>query len=293
MQRLWESITPREFGIPTPEVTTPELKALDGRIRKVMTWIPGMNVRKDGTFYFVLWHGGDMKRFFAAGGDAEHVIVHFLTYDSGVINPWWNPGAFEKRVERAKEEWHGVKYLVSPDFSSWANMPVVTQLMNHYRSMVVTRDLLKAGFTVVPNICWSCPQLLKVMIDSWPCGLPLVMLDLNHVGRSGVSDSLTQRGLEYLKTHGHKRYVIYSGNEQVVKFAARSLGESANILWTPSRIRVLGEYGKAIAKLTKEKSKANGQMTSSVRASSPGSKGGAVAGTPVTGKGKLIKKAAK
>lgn len=118
----------------------------------------------------------------------------------------WGKASFHKRVAKMRAK--GVTRVVAPDFSSWADMPLVAQLYNYYRSMVVTCDLVQAGFQVVPNVCWSAPQLFPLCARLWPDTYPAVLVDGNHVE--------TMSGVTY------NRELFWRGALAVVKSGVRA-----------------------------------------------------------------------
>ncbi len=164
----------KEWGIPLFEQKCPKFKGT------VFTWIPGVRVDV-ADWYLILYHTGDLRRYGEAGGDYSKVIVHFLTHDAGVIEPLWG-NKLSTRIRFLLDL--GITHIIAPDFSAWALLPLAVQLYEHYRSMVVTHDLCQAGFTVIPNVCWSSPQLREINLTSWNLeDQQTILVDANHTGR--------------------------------------------------------------------------------------------------------------
>jgi hypothetical protein len=198
-----------------------------------MPWLPGMK-GDVADWHLITYHFGDIRRYFAAGGKPEKLVVHFLSYDTGVINPLWGKATFHARVKRLQDA--GVTTLITPDFSSWAEMPIVEQLWNHYRSLVVSCDLATAGFWLVPNVAWSAPQVTRLMVNSWPHGLPCVLVDANHIHtvEGTLNAQIFRQGLDVLRQSSPKRVIVYKNRPLPADWT-----QGLNVSWCPSRIAAL------------------------------------------------------
>lgn len=75
----------------------------------------------------------------------EGKAVHFFIDDYQFERIWNNP---DKYIEKLK------KYVcvTSPDFSPYGDMPLATQIYNHYRKHWIGRYLQEKGVTVIPTI---------------------------------------------------------------------------------------------------------------------------------------------
>ena len=180
-----------------------------GEFGDCSSWIPGVKHCFDSSF--VLYHTGDLKRFFQSGGDPSSLVVHFLSYDNGAINPLWNPGPAKKRFQFLKGL--GVKRIVSPDFSSWADAPLILQLWNYFRSASVTKDFITAGFEIIPNVCWSSPKLFNFSIGIWG-KLKKALIDANHVGKDPLMAQVFWAGAEYFHRLNPDTEIVFYGNER-------------------------------------------------------------------------------
>jgi len=125
---------------------------------------------------------GDVGRYFKAGGKPENLILHFLDFDTGRIDPLWSVNGFKRRIDIFKE--NKINAIISPDFSSWADYPYAVQIYNYYRSSVLTNDFSKAGFDIIPNVCFSAPKLNNISISVWGNRQDLILIDANHIGRN-------------------------------------------------------------------------------------------------------------
>lgn len=242
MRDLWSKVTPEALGFPRFPVEG--CLPLTG---KAVAWLPGMKASGTADWYFITMHTGDIKRYAAAGGDMQRAVIHHLTYDSGVINPLWGSHSFKKRVERMKSL--GIKNVVAPDFSSWADFPVAVQLHNYYRSLVVACDFVLAGFKVLPLVCWSAPQIAHISIKAWPTNASTICVDATHLNTvtSSFNQELFWHGARELKQSlEYGSLYLWANSENVVRRWQREIGSAG---WIPSRAFMLNK----LCKLKKEK----------------------------------------
>jgi len=208
---------------------------------KMCAWLPGMKTDQYD-WHFITWHTGDINRYKLAGGDPERMIIHHLTYDSGIIDPLWGTETFKKRCDRMRE--FGVKYIVAPDFSAWADMPLVLQLYNTYKSAVVAVDLIKAGFEVVAHTYWSAPQIHGVQLSTVSAA-KMVLVDACHI-KTGLSDFNAQMfwagAKEMISRLPDVRVLLWCAADVTMQEWKARIGE--NVQWVPSRTRMLRELTK-------------------------------------------------
>lgn len=90
--------------------------------------------------------------------------VHFFLDDYQFERLWNNP---EKYVEKLKK----YEAVASPDFSPYGNMPLATQIFNHYRKHWVARYLQERGVKIIPTIrASSDKRSLEFYLDGEPKG---------------------------------------------------------------------------------------------------------------------------
>lgn len=77
--------------------------------------------------------------------EKAHTGVHFFIDDYQFERIWNNPELYVDVLEQ-----YGA--VIAPDFSPYGDMPLATQLFNHYRKHWVARYLQEAGVTVIPCI---------------------------------------------------------------------------------------------------------------------------------------------
>ena len=74
-----------------------------------------------------------------------HKGVHFFIDDYQFIRIWNNPDAYVNKLSQ-----YGA--VISPDFSPYGDMPLATQIFNHYRKHWVAKYLQERGVNIIPCI---------------------------------------------------------------------------------------------------------------------------------------------
>ena len=93
--------------------------------------------------------------------DFNRAAVHFFLDDYRFETVWSRP-------ERALEHLHKYRILLTPDFSLYADWPLVMQQWNVYRSRWCGRYWQELGFQVIPTVSWSTPESFKFCFDGLP-----------------------------------------------------------------------------------------------------------------------------
>ena len=138
-------------------------------------WIPHVHV-DCADWVFLPRSRSRIRAFLKAGGNPEHIIIEHYVHDAGGLDPLWNSTAFLKWTQDLKD--FGVRYIVAPNFSMWADAPVVLQLHSIYKTAVTTRDYADSGFKVIPDLQVESPTTGHIAIQLWPRDLPVYMLGL-------------------------------------------------------------------------------------------------------------------
>lgn len=248
MGNPWAEMTAAHLGFPKfPAAACSE--EFRGRL---MQWING--VRTDmADWYFLRYSASEIKNYIRAGGDPGKLVIHHLTYDEAVINPLWGTDTFMKRAELMHEL--GVKYVVGPDFSSWADEPYAVQLYNYYRSMVVTCDFAKAGFVTIPNVTWSAPALSRLTINMWPPNMKAIVIDVQHMGpiekESFNQQMVLNGGLLVREWIGDYRphMILVGTTPKIMGWWRANVCE--NSTWLPSRGAMVANLSDTIKKATR------------------------------------------
>ena len=93
---------------------------------------------------------GDIKEwipfnYVLSDKDPTGKAVHFYIDDYQFERLWKNP---DKYIEKLKQ----YVAVASPDFSPYGNMPLATQIFNHYRKHWVAKYLQDRGVNIIPTI---------------------------------------------------------------------------------------------------------------------------------------------
>lgn len=90
--------------------------------------------------------------------------VHFFVDDYQFERVWNNPRAYIDKLSRYAA-------VMAPDFSPYGDMPLATQIFNHYRKHWVAKLWQECGITVIPTIRSSTdPRSLDFYLDGEPSG---------------------------------------------------------------------------------------------------------------------------
>lgn len=112
---------------------------------------------------------GDIKEWIGfnyvlSDKEPEGKAVHFFIDDYQFNRIWNNP---EKYVDKLRK----YEAVLTPDFSPYADMPMATQIFNHYRKHWVGRFLQENGVKVIPTIRASRDdRSFKWYLDGEPKG---------------------------------------------------------------------------------------------------------------------------
>ena len=90
--------------------------------------------------------------------------VHFFIDDYQFERVWNNPTIYIEKLQRYAA-------VMAPDFSPYGDMPLATQIFNHYRKHLVARYWQDYGITVIPTIRASTDRRsLEWYLDGEPSG---------------------------------------------------------------------------------------------------------------------------
>lgn len=100
----------------------------------------------------------------------ENTCVCFYQYDHifDGIHGLYNSIIYqdEERLNKFRERFKGVKYIISPDYSLFGDFPNALQIFNIYKSRVCMAWLLEnTDAIVIPNIRWSYPFTFDYCFD--------------------------------------------------------------------------------------------------------------------------------
>ena len=100
----------------------------------------------------------------------ENTCVCFYQYDHVFdgIHGLYNSIIYkdEKRLEKFRERFKNIKYIISPDYSLFGDFPVSLQMFNIYKSRICAAWLqANTKAVVIPNIRWTLDFSYKFVFD--------------------------------------------------------------------------------------------------------------------------------
>lgn len=127
------------------------------------TWAGHEATPDDGKTWW-LWNYGVAQR---KNLPADRAVLCFYTYDE-YFESWWGEPAFQTtKVINA-----GIKYVVVPDFSFYAEYPTALQIYNTYRAQWLGRFFQESGLKVIPRLQFSITDDGK-SLDFCMAGIPM------------------------------------------------------------------------------------------------------------------------
>ncbi len=93
--------------------------------------------------------------------DFNRAAVHFFLDDYRFETVWARP-------LRALEHLSKYRILLTPDFSLYADWPLVMQQWNVYRSRWCGRYWQELGYQVIPTVSWSIPESFTFCFEGLP-----------------------------------------------------------------------------------------------------------------------------
>lgn len=91
----------------------------------------------------------------------KDLSVHFFLGDYLFERCWVNPN---KNADLLKQ----FKFILSPDFSQYTDMPKAMKVWQHYRKMWLSSYWQKNGLKVIPTACWSDEESFEYCFDGMP-----------------------------------------------------------------------------------------------------------------------------
>lgn len=130
--------------------------------------------------------------------------VHFFLDDYQFNRLWTN-------IDRYVPMLLGFRYVMSPDFSMYADFPKAIQIYNHYRKHWIGAYLQEAGIRVIPTISWSTPDSFEWCFDGEPIGGTVAISSIGCMN-SNVRKELFLTGYTEMVQRLHPEKIIFYGN---------------------------------------------------------------------------------
>lgn len=129
--------------------------------------------------------------------------VHCFVDDYQFIRYWNNPDTYIPILKRFQS-------VLSPDFSTYADMPLAMQIYNHYRKHWLAAYWQLHGITVYPTISWSTQDSYEWCFDGEPKG-GIVAVSSVGTQKNKESQKLFLQGYEEMMKRLDPPFVIFYG----------------------------------------------------------------------------------
>lgn len=134
----------------------------------------------------------------------NHTGVHFFIDDYQFERIWNRPDDYIPQLKK-------YACVTSPDFSPYGDMPLITQLWNHYRKHWVGCYMQQHGITVIPTIRASTdPRSLKWFLDGEPKD-SIVIVSSMYKDHTEEEKQYSQRFWDTIKKEIHPIKVLIYG----------------------------------------------------------------------------------
>lgn len=116
----------------------------------------------------------------------DRMVMAFYTYDK-YFDCWYDdPARYVGKMINL-----GIKYAMMPDYSEWADDPLVLNLHSTYRSRWVARYMQEVGVKVIPNLSWPYGDRAEEYISKYSTyGLPDEIPVASTQLRTGMNEIL-------------------------------------------------------------------------------------------------------
>lgn len=133
--------------------------------------------------------------------DPADKAVHFFLDDYQFLRVWNDPDRYLDKLRQ-------YAVVASPDFSPYEDMPMATQIFNHYRKHWLARYWQDNGIKVVPTIRASADErCLEWFLDGEPRGGVILLSSMwMHGHRDEYFDKIYQMTLDTLEP---KKILVY------------------------------------------------------------------------------------
>lgn len=130
--------------------------------------------------------------------------VHFFL-DDYQFNRVWN------QPDRYKEMLSQFKCVMSPDFSTYTDFPMATQIYNHYRKHWLAAYWQEYGINVIPTISWGTKETYAWCFDGEPIN---GVVAISSVGTQNNCESkkLFLSGYREMVTRLEPKTIIFYGD---------------------------------------------------------------------------------
>lgn len=135
--------------------------------------------------------------------ESADVGIHFFLDDYQFERVWRQPEAYTETLRR-------FSCVLTPDFSTYSDMPMPMQMWNVYRSRAVGRYWQDQGLTVIPTLQWAEPSSYAYCLTGLPEGATVAVSTVG-VRKDPMAVALWRRGMEQALEWVHPERVLHYG----------------------------------------------------------------------------------
>jgi hypothetical protein len=140
---------------------------------------------------------------------AKGGVLSFFTDDFRFECLWNRPDFYTQQFLA-----FGWGAVMSPDFSTWRNDPLIVQAYNVYRSRALSVMWQEAGISVIPVLSWSDEQSYPFAFEGIPAGVPVAAVEAVTAGGNDQDRRRFLAGLsEAVRQTQPKNILVYGGTE--------------------------------------------------------------------------------
>lgn len=170
--------------------------------------------------------------------DVSRCVLSFFTHDDYFEDWWFYPSRYMTKALNI-----GIKYALTPDFSTWAEEAPAIWLWSLYRSRWIGRYFQEVGIKVIPTI--TCPAsapgfLGEHVLATLPSSVPMIAQQVQTTGTKGLVDEDKKWIKHIARQTGCEAVLAYGGKKDWWD----SLGLKAKVIWLPNRMSLLSRSHK-------------------------------------------------
>lgn len=147
------------------------------------------------------------------------VGVHFFIDDYQFERVWKSPQLYVEMLKR-------YRFVCSPDFSLYLDMPMAAKIWNVYRSRLITAYWQKQGVQVVPVLQWADPATWEFCFKGVTPGGTVAVSTLGaaknrhsrHFWKKGMKESINQLRPKTILLYGTPIDDFNFGNIEVIHY---------------------------------------------------------------------------
>lgn len=144
----------------------------------------------------------------------ENTCVAFYQYDHVFdgIHGLYNSIIYqdEARLEKFRERFKGVKYIIAPDYSLFGDFPNALQIFNVYKSRVCMCWLAaNTGAKVIPNVRWTFPFSFDYCFDGIEKGSNIAIGVLGQIHQTENKEMFLEGFKKAIDKIEPKRILVY------------------------------------------------------------------------------------